>query len=273
MRPTGKRSNTSRPAVTALAAVVLLLSLAGARPVGALDIFTLWNQPEIPLNLVEGSWVEYQMQVMAGGRQERGLTRVVCLGRDKEAWLLELLPLEEAADGTRTPVPGEGARLRLSVAVLENRGHLLDSVVEAVQWKNGVAENVSVEQLRQDPLVSASLDAEFRPQRTVEEDSTTRVISSRQFLCRQFVMSAADTQSVDLPAGRMVQVTTREISAAINGDIPFLGVAYAAERVRSDSHLDPPSERMGPPPPRIRVEVMELVGLGTGAKASLVAGD
>jgi hypothetical protein len=257
----------------ALAVTVLLVSMTGVRPVRALDVFTLWNQPEIPLNLVEGAWVEYQMQVMAGGRQETGLTRVVCLGRDKDTWLLELLPLDEAEDGARTPVPGEGAQLRLSVAALESRGHLLDAVVEAVQWRNGVAENVSLAELRNDPLVAASLDSEFRPQETEEEDPTTRVISTRQFLCRQFVMSAADTQSVDLPAGRMVQVTTREISAAVNAEIPFLGVAYAAERIRSDSHLDPPSDRMGPPPPRIRVEVMELVGLGTGATAVLVAVD
>ena len=33
-------------------------------------------------------------------------------------------------------------------------------------------------------------------------------------------------------------VTTREVTAAVHDAIPFLGVAYAAERVRAESRLD-----------------------------------
>jgi hypothetical protein len=214
---------------------------------------------------------------MAGGRRQEGLTRIVCLGRehgtDDETWLLELLPLTEQEDGTLVPVPGEGARLRLSRQLLDRQGHLLDAVVEAEKWRDGQPEKLSHDQLRADPLVSASLDAEFTPDRTEREDPTTRVIAGTQYLCDQFVMSAADTQTADLPAGRMIQVTSREITAAVNLEIPFLGIAYAAERVRSESQLDPPSRKFSPPPPQVRVEVMELIDFGSSAEPLLPDGD
>jgi hypothetical protein len=71
----------------------------------------------------------------------------------------------------------------------------------------------------------------------------------------------------------MIQVTTREVSAAVNADIPFLGLAYVAERVRSESRLEPPSPRFRAPPAQVRVEVMELVGYGTDAQPLLGAPD
>jgi hypothetical protein len=250
---------------------------SGVRPVRALDVFTLWRQPELPLRLEEGAWADYRSQVMAGGRREEGLTRIACLSRehgsDDDTWLVELLPLSEQEDGSLVPVPGEGARLRLSRSLLDREGHLLDAVVEAEKWRDGKPEKVSDDQLRNDPLVSASLDAEFTPDLTERRDPTTRVIGGIQYLCDQFVMSAADTQVANLPAGRMIQATTREITAAVHPDIPFLGVAYAAERVRSDSTLDPPSKKFSPPPPQIRVEVMELIDFGTQALPVLRDGD
>jgi hypothetical protein len=277
MRPTGKRSNISKLLGFTLLWVACGMVSSGVRPVRALDVFTLWNQPELPLRMEEGAWVEYRSQVMAGGRREEGLTRIVCLGggqgSDDDTWLIELLPLTEQADGSLVPVPGEGARLRLSRRLLDRQGHLLDAVIEAERWRDGHPELVSQDQLRNDPLVSASLDAEFTPDRTESKEATTRVIAGTQYLCDQFVMSAADTQSADLPAGTMIQMTTREITAAVHQEIPFLGIAYAAERVRSDSKLDPPSRKFSPPPPQIRVEVMELIGFGYQAQPVLHDGD
>ena len=277
MRSTGKRSNISRLLCFTLIWVACGMVSPGVRSVHALDVFTLWRQPELPLRMEEGTWVDYRTQVMAGGRREEGLTRIVCLGRehgsDDETWLLELLPLAEQPDGSLRPVPGEGARLRLSRRLLDRQGHLLDAVVEVERWRDGLSEKVSEDQLRNDPLVSASLDTEFIPDRTESRDPTTRVIAGTQFLCDQFVMSAADTQSAELPAGRMIQVTTREITAAVNEEIPFLGLVYAAERVRSGSKLDPPSSKFSPPPPQVRVEIMELLGFGSQARPVLRNGD
>lgn len=277
MRLTGKRSNISRLLGLTLLWVACGMVSSGVRPVRALDVFTLWRQPELPLRMEEGAWADYRTQVMAGGRREEGITRVVCLsqqyGSDQDTWLVEMLPLVEQPDGSLVPVPGEGARLRLSRKMLDRQGDLFAAVVWAEKWRDGIGERISPDQIRNDPLVSASLDSEFTPDLVEAKDPTTRVVMGTQYLCDQFVMSAADTQRAELPAGTMVQITTREITAAIHGDIPFLGVAYAAERVRSDSQLDPPSRKFSPPPPQIRVEVMELLDFGSQAAPSLGVGD
>ena len=277
MRSTGNRSNISRLLGFTLLWVACGMVSPGVRPVRALDVFTLWRQPELPLRMEEGAWADYRTQVMAGGRREEGLTRIVCLSRDHgsddDTWLIELLPLTEQPDGTLLPVPGEGARLRLSRRILDRQGHLLDAIVEVEKWRDGIPEKISKDQLLEDPLVAASLDSEFSPDTIENKDPTTRVIAATQFLCDQFVMSAADTQTADLPAGRMIQVTTREITAAVNEEIPFLGIAYAAERIRSESKLDPPSRKFSPPPPHVRVEVMELIGFGLQAFPTLHVGD
>lgn len=249
---------------------MLLLPAPAAR---ALDVFTLWRQPMIPLQMHEGAWADYRTQVLAGGKRQEGLVRVVCLdraaGSDDQSWLLEILPLREETDGRLTPLAGEGLRLRLSRTVLRREGNLLDAVTGIVRWQDGVGQATSVAELRNDPLLAASLAEEFTPAETEIGNPTTRVVQGSQYLCDQFVFTAADTQVAQLPAGRMVQVSSREVTAAVNNRIPFLGLAYAAERVRSESTLDPPSRRFTPPPPQVRVEIMELVGFGGGAKPEL----
>ncbi len=276
MQRIGKKSNTSRTGHHLLVAMVLISCLLGARPVRALDVFTLWRQPEIPLQIAEGSWVEYRTQTMAGGRREEGITRVVCLdrdsGSDEKTWLLELLPLVEE-DGVTHPLAGEGVQLRISRELLNREGTFLAAIVEAVQWRGGKAQKISPAELREDPLVAATLASDFVPDSVVQKDPTTRVVQGVQFLCDQFVMAAADTQVADLPAGRMLQFTTREIVAAVNAEAPFLGLTYVSERVRAESRLDPPSRRFKAPAARTRVEVMELVAYGHESEPFLGAVD
>ena len=67
MRPTGKRSNTSPLVGLTLVWVTCGLVAPGAQPACALDVFTLWRQPELPLRMEEGAWADYRSQVMAGG--------------------------------------------------------------------------------------------------------------------------------------------------------------------------------------------------------------
>ncbi|MFN2370487.1 MAG: hypothetical protein ABR506_04945, partial [Candidatus Krumholzibacteriia bacterium] len=184
-------------------------------------------------------------------------------------WILELVPLTEQADGTLVPAAGDGVRLEVAAAVTSRRGALLDHVLEARRWQDGRWHPFSREELRQDPLLASSLEHDFVADEVRVDPPTTRVVQGRELLCNQFTLTAADTQVADLPAGRMIQITTREIAAAVHGDIPFLGLAYAAERVRAESRLDPPSRRLRPPPPQVRVEIMELVAWGDGAKAVL----
>ncbi len=274
MRRTGNASSTDRRAraVAWAAAVALICGVAG--PAAPLDVFTLWRQPELPLALRAGAWADYRTQTMAGGRREEGAVRAVCLGRgDDDAWIFELLPLEEADDGSLRPIAGEGTRLELEGRVTERKGELFDAVRRAVRWTAGRPEDLDPRSLREDPLVAASLDSAFEPDATEEKGATTRIVAGRELSCRQLVMTAADTQSVELPAGTMIQTTLREVTAAVHPDVPFLGLVYASERVRDESRLDPPSRRLRPPAPRVTVEVMELVGFGDGASATLGTGD
>jgi hypothetical protein len=263
--------------LASILALLLVLPLLFARPAQALDIFTLWRQPMIPMHMPEGAWADYRTQVMAGGKRKEGITRIACLdrsaGTDDASWVLEVLPLKEEDDGSLVPVPGEGLRLRVSRQVLDRQGLFLDAVTDMTRWEQGVSRSITVEELKEDPLLSAALESDFQPDRTEIGNSTTRVVQGRQYLCDQFVFSAADTQQAKLPAGTMIQVSSREVTAAVNSQIPFLGLAYVTERVRSESTLDPPSRRFSPPPPRVRVEVMELVGFGTGARPVLGASD
>ena len=272
MRRTGKKSNTRHAAAVLVAAVVL--TIPWARPCRALDVFTLWNRPELPLTLEEGVWVDYRTQVMAGGRREEGTLRVACTGRGGDGgWIIELLPMDEVEPSVLVHRAGEGVRLVLDPEMVEKREQLLDAVRSVTRWSGGVPEEVSPAQLREDPLVAASLDTAFEPDEVEPQQDATRIVRQRELMCRQFVMTSTHTESVVLPAGTMVQTTTREVTAAVHPDVPFLGVAYAAERVRAESRLDPPSDRFDPPAPRVRVEIMELVDFGVGAGPSLPVGD
>lgn len=270
MRPTGKRSNIDGSRSLLRFLILSAALLLGAPPASALDVFTLWRQPEVPFSIREGAWADYRTQVMAAGRREHGITRLACLSRadgtDDEAWLLEILPLAEQEDGSRTPVPGEGVRLRVDRSLAARQGSLLDAVLDARHWQGGESTTLTREELRDNPLVAASLEDAFLAGTVENQDPTTRVVGARELLCRQMVLTATDTSAADLPAGRMIQETLREISVAVHDEVPFLGLVYVAERVRAESRLDPPSRRFRPPPPQVRVEIMELVGFGTDAR-------
>lgn len=255
--------------------LILLLMVLLAGPSFALDLFTLWRQPEIPLNLEAGAYVDYRSQVMAGGRREEGLTRVVCLSgsADEGDIILELLPLRELPDGSLEPLEAQGAVVRLNRSILEREGSLLQAVNSVQHWQDGQVRDITAQELRDDPLISTSFVSDFVPDEVHSQQSTTRIVAGRQFTCRQWIMASADTQSVVMPAGRMNQISSREIAAAVHEEIPLLGLAYASERVRAVSSLDPPNRKIPLPPDRIRVEVMELVGYGRGARSHLQRDD
>ncbi len=159
---TNGRQNLS--AVRIMGALALVVVLFPAVPVQALDLFTLWRQPEIPLHIEEGSWVDYRSQVMAGGRREEGLTRLVCLSRadgsDDETFLLELLPLEEQKDGSLLPMVGQGAQVRILRDVLQRQGSLMQAIVSVHLWQDGQAREITPEELRDDPLISTSFTSD-----------------------------------------------------------------------------------------------------------------
>jgi hypothetical protein len=96
-----------------------------------------------------------------------------------------------------------------------------------------------------------------------------RVIGDRELRCEQWTFAAVDTQVARLPQGTMIQIASQEVAAAVHADIPLLGLAYATERIRAESRLDPPSDRLRPPPPSVRIEILECLAFGDGARPRL----
>jgi len=245
--------------------------LAGAVPATALDLFTLWRQPELPLRLAPGAWADYRSSTLEGGRQTVGVVRIQCVGRAADgAWEIELLPLAERPAGL-TPEAGEGWLLLLSDRVARREGDLAELVRKVVHWQGGRATELAPAEWREDPLVSSSLRTTFRPQTTRAAGESVRVVGGRDLLCRQFDLAAAETVRVTLPRGTLVQATRREVTAAVHPEVPFLGLAFATERTTTESHVEPPRPGRRDPPAAVRVELMELIAFGGDARRVLGA--
>jgi hypothetical protein len=163
-------------------------------------------------------------------------------------------------------------RLWFSDALQTRQGELLDAVLAVQRWQDGKATTLPREQWHDDPLVTDTLVGQLPLTDPTDQGTTVRVIEGRNLTCRQLAFTAADTLSKTLPAGTLVQVTTQEVTAAVNPGIPLLGVAYAAERLRAESTLTPPSRRFSAPPPQIRVETLECVAYGTNGRPWLATG-
>ncbi len=266
MRSTGSRSSTDprRAAAILAAALLALLAPGGA---AALDVFTLWQRAEAPLSLAVGDRVDYSNTTLEAGRRTTELVRVQCVGDGADGWLLEILPLEATPRGL-APRPGEGLRLVLSHDVARREGDLAALVRRVVQWSGGRGRTLDPQEWRGDPLAASLLDADFRPDEVSTQGPTTRVVGGADLLCSQFTLVAADTARITLPRGEMIQVHRREISAAVHPGVPFLGLAFAAERSETSATVIPAGRR-SPPPPTQKVETMELVGYGRDAAPAL----
>jgi len=263
MRPTGTRSRTE---LVLLVAAVLM----AATSAGALDLFTLWQRPELPLNLAVGMRVDYRRQSLTGGRRTDDILRVQCVAQEADGhWLLEVLPLVEVAPDSLVVPPGEGLRLRLDPSVTDRRVGLTEAVREVHLWRDGEVTRLAEDEWRRDPLVTASFSGDFVPDEVTEGASTVRVIGPHELMCRQLEFVATDIQRATLPAGVMEQVSTQEVAAAVHADIPLLGLAYVTERLRAESRLDPPSDRFAPPPPQLRVEMLECLSYAHDARPVL----
>jgi hypothetical protein len=270
MKRTGRRSNTDPRRTVAIAGAFALLTLAAPGDAGALDVFTLWRRAEAPLSLAVGDRVDYNSTTLEAGRRTTDLVRVQCVADGPDGWLLEILPLASSPRGL-APLPGEGVRLVLSHDVARREGDLAGLVRRVVQWSGGKSRSLDPGEWREDPLVASLLDADFRPDDVTAQGATTRVVGGDDLLCSQFTLVAADTVRITLPRGEMIQIHRREISAAVHPGVPFLGLAYAAERSETRAQVIPAGRR-SPPPPTQKVETMELVGYGRDAAPALGGG-
>jgi len=244
---------------------MLVLTCAGGAL--ALDVFTLWRQPEAPLRISPGCRVDYLGTSIEAGRRQVEAMRIQCVGETETTWLIEVLPLDEIPDG-HVPRPGEGLRLTIARELAKRSGSLIDFVLEVAQWQDGSGRMLPAEQWRDDPLTGIFLESGFTPDSMEVQGKTTRVVGDADLLCEQFTLIASDTTRITLPRGEMIQIHRKEVSAAVHDEVPFLGVAYAAERTETRSELVPAGRRQ-PPPPSIRVEIMELLDFGTDAVSAL----
>lgn len=236
----------------------------------ALDLFTLWQRPELPLNLEAGLWADYRRQAHVDGRRSEDLLRILCLGQcDRGHWVIEVVPLVEVAPDVFEVVPGEGLRLHLSPAVASRRDGIMQVVEEVRLWRDGAVRELDRQEWRQDPLVTASFSGDFRPDLVQELLPAVRVIAGRELVCSQFVFSAADTQAASLPQGRVVQAVSQQVEAMVHEEIPLLGLAHVSERLHAESWLEPPGQRRLPPP-QVRIETLECLDFGRGASTSLL---
>jgi len=247
---------------------VLIVLMVLPLPASALDLFTLWRQPMLPLHMIVGSWVDYNTVSQAEGKRSENLVRIQCISRfgDEKSggWIVEIVPLHER-NGSLTPVLGEGLRLYLSQRLLRRDADLKHVIERVERWQDGRATELPPAEWRENPFVASSLKAEFAPDSSELVSSSIRVVSGREIPCDHFQMTATDTQRVTLPKGQLEQVSRWEITTAINANVPFLGIVFAAERTYAESRLHPPSERFTPPPPVTRIETMELIGYGNEA--------
>lgn len=244
--------------------------LAWAAPAASLDLFTLWHAAAGSLSIAPGDRVDYRNVTIEQGRRRTELVRLQCVGEDGGHWLLELLPLREGPDGLH-PLPGEGWRLELAKTAATARGGLDEHVGRVVHWLEGEPRTVDAAEWREDPLLQASLAVDFHPESREVRPRTTRVVAGRDLLCDQMVLVDRDTSRVELPRGVLLQIHVREVSASYEASVPFLGVVHAAERAETRASVEPAGSRPLPPP-RVRVETMELVDFGRDAVAWLGRG-
>jgi hypothetical protein len=246
----------------------LLCMLAGSHPALALDVFSLWRQPELAIEIFDGAWVEYRTQTVEGGKRSIEYTRLQCVGENGSYWTIEAVPMEETGNRLQ-PIPGEGWRFELSRTVLEREGNLLDYINTVIHWEGGTATSLSGEQWRDDPLLATSFPSGLPLSGLEEKDGTVRVVSGVELMCRQYVVAVHDTNTVALPRGEMKQYLYKEVGVAVHENVPFFNIAYAAERINTETAIIPQGRSRRPPPPTSRVQIMELVGYGRSAESTL----
>ena len=244
------------PAVAVIGFVLMMLVPLGA---AALDLFTFWNDPEITLDVSAGDWVLYRMVTMDAGRRSEDIVRVRCEHADDHGWRLSVSPvidldgfLEDVAEGSWSfTLDRDGA----------GGARFIDHVHDVERVEEGERRSIADREWREDPLLSVTLGDGFNPDSRERSGDTTRVVAGRDLLCSGLNLSACDSTRIELPKGVLLQVHTRTVSVTLHDSVPFLGVVYASERGETISELDPPGRRRQPPP-RLRIETMELIDFG-----------
>jgi len=252
------RGRALRSSAVALIGVVA----AFFAPVGALalDLFTFWNDPDIALVAETGDWALYRMITLDAGRRTEDLVRFRCESVDDDGWRLTVYPVVENDEGF-SDVPSDAWSFTLDRDAPADAASLADHVSDVVRMIDGEPRAIADREWKEDPLLNASLGDGFAPDVRERTGDTTRVVGGRDLLCGGLKLASRDSTRIELPRGVLLQIHTRDVSVALHQDVPFLGVVFASERGETRSELDPPGRRRQPPP-RQRIETMELIDFG-----------
>jgi hypothetical protein len=280
MKPTGPRSHIrtesgrSGRGRTLRSSAVALIGIVAAflAPVGAqaLDLFTFWNDPDIALAADAGDWALYRMVTLDAGRRTEDLVRFRCDAVDDDGWRLTVYPVVENDEGF-FDVPSDAWSFTLGRGATTDAASLADYVSDVIRMIDGEPRSIADREWKEDPLLNASLGDGFAPDVREPTGDTTRVVGGRDLLCAGLKLASTDSTRIELPRGVLLQIHTRDVSVALHDDVPFLGVVFASERGETRSELDPPGRRRQPPP-RQRIETMELIEFGVAGTGSRAGG-
>ena len=226
-------------------------ALSWARPVRALDVFTLWRQPEIPLQHGRGRLGRLPHPGHGRRPARAGPDRAspAWTGRrtDDGSWLLEMLPLDEDATAACTPLPGEGVRLRLSRDLLSREGTLAGRRrAKPIQWRDGQADRISPGgAARRSP--GGGLPARGIPSRPVAEAGPHHPRDrQRHPVPVRPVRDGGRRHPARRPAGRPDDPghDPGDHRGGPSPSCPSWAWPIVTERIRAESRLDPPSRRI-----------------------------
>jgi hypothetical protein len=245
--------------------IIMALLFLMLTPVYGLDLFTLWQQSEVPLTMESGARLDFRTMKVEQGRRSHGAVRIQCVGHSSDGWIIEIIPMEAGKSSLIIPKPVQAWQFVLNEDFL-NREKDLSSLVSSVVMLDGTQQTVVAEkEWKSNPLVQTSFSSEFVPDRIELHKQSSRIVSGKTLMCEQLVLSADTVNSIELPRGAMEQTCSRIVTASVNKEIPLLGVAYVVEKLEIRSRFVSEKNKIKSPPPENIIETMELVDYGLDA--------
>ena len=259
LRAIAKQSIPGQRVIT-LALLLLLLS-----PAYGLDLFTLWQQPEIPLDMQVGARLDFRTMKVESGRRTHGAVRIQCVRHTPEGWVIEIIPMTSEDNSLVVPELVQAWQFVLDDG-FSKREKTMSSLVSSVVKLDGTNKTpVSDKEWKSNPLIKSAFTDGFVPGNVEEHQQASRIISGVTLMCDQLVLTANTTNSIELPNGTMEQSSNRVVTVSVHKDIPLLGIAYAVEKLEIKSKFISGKGSRKSPPAEVSIETMELVDYGLDA--------
>ncbi|MCP4145050.1 MAG: hypothetical protein GY752_07165 [bacterium] len=259
LRETANQSIPGQSVIT-LALLFLLLS-----PAYGLDLFTLWQQPEIPLDMQVGARLDFRTMKVESGRRSHGAVRVQCVRHSSEGWVIEIIPMISENNSLVVPELVEAWQFVLDDDFSKREKELSSLVSSVVKLDGTIKSPVNDKEWKSNPLIKSAFTDGFVPGNVEEHQQASRIISEETLMCDQLVLTANTINSIELPNGTLEQSSNRVVTVSVHKDIPLLGIAYAVEKLEIKSKFISGKGSRKSPPTEVSIETMELVDYGLDA--------